>query len=145
MKKMQRKAHVVENLRNDAGPVQRTEKKRRRTVASWTRSASKKPKAEGLKLQVGKRRTVADHRERLENRSVDVREKPQARQRTLSIQGFHWTSVTSLVQRFTDFLHVVEVVDKFPVTTRCMFSLLPKTVWRVTSQWYYERHRFVGG
>ena len=36
--------------------------------------------------------------------------------------------MTSLVQRFTDFLHVVEVVDKFPVTTRCMFSLLPKTV-----------------
>ena len=63
---MQRKGQVVEDLRNDAGPVQRTEKKRRRTVASWTRSASKKPKAEGLKLQVGKRRTVADHRERLE-------------------------------------------------------------------------------
>ena len=44
---------------------------RKRTVASWTRSASKKPEADGLKLQVGKRRTVADHRERLENRSVD--------------------------------------------------------------------------
>ena len=131
-KKMQRKGQVVEDLRNDAGPVQRTEKKRRRTVASWTSSASKKPKAEGLKLQVGKRRTVADHRERLENRSVDVREKPQERQRTLSIQGVHWTSVTNLVQRFTDFSHVVEVVDKFPAATSCMFSLLPKTVWRVT-------------
>ena len=89
MKKMQRKAHVVENLRNDAGPVQRTEKKRERTVASWTRSAHKKPKAEGLKLQVGKRRTVADHRERLESRSVDVREKPQPWKRTPFVQGLH--------------------------------------------------------
>ena len=125
---MQKKEQVVENLRNDAGPMQRTEKKRERTSASWTKSANKKPVAVGLKLQVGKRRTVADHRERLENRSVDVREKPQPWKRPLSIQGFHWTSVTNLVQRFTDFLHVVEVEDKWPATTRCMFSLLPKTV-----------------
>ena len=36
--------------------------------------------------------------------------------------------MTSIVQRFTDFLHVVEVGDKWPAATRCMFSLLPKTV-----------------